>query len=458
MKTIFKFLSALIIFTFLFACSRDVAETDLWNEGPNNQEAYNKTYNEGMIKSYGNETIIKWNELLGNAIDEKMPVPQEAKIYAMVTISMHDALNNVVPVYETYALDNSQVNASDISKKNITAIADAAVSQAARDVIVTLFSGATNAADLLLNEVLASIADETQKNKGISIGRQAALAMLEKRQNDLPLSFTPYAPSSNDPGIYQANFYLPVWPPNTVFGQDMGDLTPFGIISGNQFLNESPLNVSSYEYAKDYNEVMTLGCDECPARTAEQSEMAEFWRENIASSTNRLARTFIIRDDLNGWEAARMIAILEMAVIDSFIASFKEKSIFRYWTPVTAIRAGNTDMNPETAGDPSWNSMTFTPPVFEFPSTHTYAAGATSEIFRNYSKKDQISFVTISPYYLSGAERAFSSFSEYTAEHLESRIFLGHNFRYSATVGEQHGKELGKYVLENNLRKIKNLQ
>ena len=452
MKNKFHLLTALIVLLFC-SCSKDEVSII-----PADANTSLKTFNNGMIKSYGNETIIKWNELLGNAIDEKLPVPLEAKIYAMVTICMHDALNNVVPLYETYALDNSQVDASDISKMNITYIADAAISQAARDVIATLYQGATTDANLLLEEVLNAIPDEMQKNKGVEIGREAALAMFDKRQDDLPLLFNPYAPASNDPGVYQADFYLPVWPSNTVFAQDLGDLTPFGIVSGSQFLNEPPLSVSSNEYWEDYNEVKALGCDGCPERTPEQTELADFWRENIASTVNRLARTLIITDNLNGWEAARLIALLEMGVFDSFIASFHEKSAFTFWTPVTAIRRGDSDGNPNTSGDVSWMSKTFTPPVFEFPSTQSYGAGATLEIFRKYFKKDEVSFKATSPYYLPGAERSYSSFSAYTTEQGVSKIYLGHNFRHSITIGEQHGKELGIYVFENNLRERKNLK
>ncbi|MCM8568580.1 vanadium-dependent haloperoxidase [Gramella jeungdoensis] len=463
MKTKFHILLALILFSLLFSCSEDEIPPDATDEASLSGDLSLKNFNYGMIKSYDSETIFKWNELLGSFIDEKLPIPLEAKIYAMFTISMHDALNNVVPVYETYALGNNEVDASDISKKNITQIADAAVSQAARDMMAALSPASTVAADALLNEVLSSIQEVDLKEKGVEIGKLAAQAMLQKRQGDFPFLFTSYTAPSSEPGVYQANFppYMlpgPVWPANAVYVPNLGDLTPFGIESSDQFMGGAPYPVTSREYADDYNEIKAVGCANCTARTPEQTEIGEFWIENMASSINRLARTLILQYDLDGWEAARLIALLEMGVMDSFIASFREKAEFVFWAPITAIRAGDTDGNPETTGDATWNSMKPTPPVFEFPSTQAYGSGAASEIFRMFFKKDEINFSVTSPYKLPGVERSFSSFSEYSTEQSEARIFLGHHFRHSVEVGEQHGIELGSYVFENNFRKLKKVK
>lgn len=463
MKTKFHLPLIFCVIALICSCSKDELPTNVIDESSISKDLSFRNYNNGMIKSYGNETILRWNELLGASIDEKLPVPLEAKIYSMVTISMHDALNNVVPVYETYALDNSSVDARDISKKNITSIADAAVSQAARDVMATLFSPSSIAADALLNEILSSITDEVSKAEGIEIGKQAAIAMLQKRQEDIPFVFSTYTPASNDPGVYQANFppYIspnpPIWPANAVYTANLGDLAPFGILSSNQFMTEAPFSIDSPEYARDYNEVKSVGCAGCTGRTPEQAVIGEFWVENIASSINRIARTLILQEDLNGWESARLIALLEMGVMDSFIASFREKSEFVFWAPITAIRAGDTDGNPETAGDPIWNPVRNTPPVFEFPSTQAYGSGAASEIFRLFFKGDEANFITTS-YYLPGVEREFSSFSDFSTELSQGRIFLGHHFRHSVVVGESNGIELGRYIFENNFRELKKIK
>lgn len=450
--------------TFLFSCSKDELPGNVTDESSMIQDFSLRSYNNGMIKSYSSETVLKWNELIGSLIDEKMPPPNEVKIYAMVTIAMHDALNNVVPVYETYGLDNTSVDASDVSKKNIKAIADAAVSKAARDVMVVIFPNSLTAADELLNTTLSAIDDEASKTKGLEIGKNSAEALLQKRSSDFPFLFTAYTASSDEPGVYQANFppysfpNPPIWSAHSVYAPNLGDLPPYGIASSDQFLDEAPYSVTSQEYANDYNEVKILGCVNCPDRTAEQTEIGSFWTEHTASTSNRIARTLILKYELNGWEAARLIALVEMSQIDSFIASFEEKDLYKFWAPLTAIWAGDYDGNPETNGDLTWTPRLLTPPVFEFSSTPAYGSGAASEIFGLFFKTDDISFEVTSPYYLPGVVRSFSSFSDYSSESSEARILLGHHFRHSVVVGERHGIELGRYVFENNLRELKKIK
>ena len=459
MKTTLKLLGGLVLFLSLGSCEVDELEsTDL--SGAANLQAEGN-FNNGMINSYSNEAVIQWSELLSQSIDNSMPQPAEARIYAMVTLAMHDALNNVVPKYETYALENEQVDASDISKKNIHIIADAAVSQAARDVLVQLFPPATQAADGLLNSTLSGLKDSELETQGIAIGSAAAAAMMDKRKNDFPLVFTVHI-GGTEPGEYQANYMPwmqagPVWPANAVYAPNLGNLTPFGIGSGDQFRNEAPYALNSEEYLVDYNEVKTLGCTACPLRSAEQTEIGAFHVENTSSSMNRMARQLIIEKKLDGWEAARLIALIEMSQIDAYIASFEGKAYFNYWRPITAIRGGDTDGVDATTGDVTWSTHFNTPPTADFPSTHAYNGGAAAAVFRAYFKSDHIDLDLTSPYNLPGVERHFDSFSQVSRENAESRIYIGYHFRRAVEVGEKQGRELGEYVFMNNLRERKKL-
>ena len=106
-----------------------------------------KRANNGMIKSYNNDMVLQWNEALSMAIDDNVPAPAESRVYAMVTLAVHDALNNVVPKYETYALDNGWNDGKEVSKKTIYQAADAAVAQAAHDVLVALVPAFQDEAD-----------------------------------------------------------------------------------------------------------------------------------------------------------------------------------------------------------------------------------------------------------------------------------------------------------------------
>ena len=461
MKTTLKFLGGLIIIIGLGACEKDEIEAFDADLSTSASDEAVKNFNNGMIKTYSNETVLKWNELLSQTVDNSMPLPAEAKMYAMVTLAIHDALNNVIPKYETYALDNLSVNAGDISHKNIEIIADAAVSQAAREMFVQLFPYAASAADQLLSDILSNIPDSELKTRGVDIGKEAAFAVLNERANDYPLIFETYI-GGTAPGEYQANYEpfisaTPRWPANSVYAPKLGDMTPFGILSGDQFRDEAPHSLTSEEYTDDYNEVKALGCVDCPSRSAEQTEIGAFWIESNSSAMNRLARQLIVLKKLDGWEAARLIGLVQMAVIDGYIASFEGKAYFQFWRPVSAIRAGDYDGNNETTGDPTWTSSFFTPPTAEFPSTHAYAGGSAAAVFREYFKNDNINITVTSPYFLPGVERHLSSFSQMSYENATSRIYIGYHFRHAVEVGERQGTALGEYVFENNLRELKKL-
>ena len=124
MKKHFKLLgAAVIIGVALGSCETDEPIDE--SEFGDLKIAYN-----GLIKPTDNSIVLKWNEAVSKVVDNKMPPPPEARIYAMVMLAMHDALNQVIPYYETYALDNSGVNTKGITRKVIQGLANAAACMA----------------------------------------------------------------------------------------------------------------------------------------------------------------------------------------------------------------------------------------------------------------------------------------------------------------------------------------
>jgi hypothetical protein len=65
---------------------------------------------------------------------------------------------------------------------------------------------------------------------------------------------------------------------------------------------------------------------------------------------------------------------------DGFIAGFEAKYQFRFWRPETAIREAATDGNPSTTADATWQPFLITPPVPDYPSTHTVLGWAAAEV------------------------------------------------------------------------------
>ena len=64
-------------------------------------------------------------------------------------------------------------------------------------------------------------------------------------------------------------------------------------------------------------------------------------------------RKFVLDRQLDVVEAARFMAMISVTYADALIACFDAKYHYAFWRPITAIRAGDTDGNEATVGDPA---------------------------------------------------------------------------------------------------------
>ena len=109
-------------------------------------------------------------------------------------------------------------------------------------------------------------------------------------------------------------------------------------------------------------------------RTPEQTEIARFWAGVGVSNAgvaiwNQIAQTVAAEHDLSLAENARLFAQLNVAKADAFIAGCDAKYAYNFWRPVTAIRAADTDGNPDTVADPTWTPLLATPNHPSYVST-----------------------------------------------------------------------------------------
>jgi len=139
---------------------------------------------------------------------------------------------------------------------------------------------------------------------------------------------------------------------------------------------------------------------------------------------------------------------------DGFISGFAAKYTFNFWRPVTAIRAGDTDGNDETAADPTWDSLLNTPNIPDYTSTHSVLGGAASRVLRRFFGTDNMPFTTTSGVPFAGITRSFAGFSDAARENGESRIYAGIHFRSAVEEGIAQGEKIGQFVFEHSLRAI----
>ncbi|HEV2951119.1 MAG TPA: vanadium-dependent haloperoxidase, partial [Actinomycetota bacterium] len=322
--------------------------------------------------------------------------PQEARMYAMTHVAIHDALNGIDRRSRPYAVDLHTTRRTS---------PDAAVAAAAHDVLVSVLSSfafflpadciAAGVASVEADYVAAldAIPNGMAKTRGIALGQEAADAILALRASD-GYDTPPVDPNYQEgtaPGEYR---YTPGTP--FAFAPHLGeDLTPFALRDGSQFRPGPPYPLNSRRYAADVNEVQRLGGDDVTtpsARTDEQTEIALFWVESSPLQWNRIARTVSRAEGLDAWENARLFGLLNIALTDGYIGTFETKYHYRFWRPVTAIRLADIDGNPATIADPTWTPLLPNPPIPDYDSGHAVEGGAASEVLRRFFGTDELSF------------------------------------------------------------------
>ena len=112
-----------------------------------------------------------------------------------------------------------------------------------------------------------------------------------------------------------------------------------------------------------------------------------------------------------------------MSLADGYIGSFDTKYSYNYWRPVTAIRAADTDGNPDTQADPDWTPLQPTPAIPDYDSAHSVEGGAGAAVLARVLG-DRTPFAACSSTLPAGSNcteatpvlRHYNSFSQAAAE------------------------------------------
>jgi membrane-associated phospholipid phosphatase len=379
--------------------------------------------------------VTSWNTFASHLVAANLTPGPQTYTLAVTQIAVHDALNAIDPRYEPYEFVGSAPRASTT----------AAVAAAAHDTLVELVPQAAVSVDAEYDAALSSVPDGTGQDAGVATGQAAAAAILALRSSDdLTAAITrPYTPGPANPGVYQ-----PTPPLSFVILAGWGDLPPFAMSSPSQFRSRPPASVDSSRYRRDYNEVKTVGSRSSMTRTATQTETALFWYDVATKEWNLAAQKGLADRSADEWRAARTLALLNISLADSAIASFDTKFHYDYWRPITAIRRGDSDGNPATRGDPDWEPLCVTPPFPEYPSTHA-ATGAAAATTLGLELGDRHTFSVTNP---SGASRTYRRFSAAAYEQGVSRIYCGIHFRTAMNKGFVTGGLIAHHADKTLLR------
>ncbi len=445
------------LFLLVISCGKE----DLLNE-----EINTSNFNKRIVKTHGfadNNMVIYWNEKTELVLSAPMPQPYRTRYFAMIQIAVHDALNNIKPKYERYALLNERTQFAD---------PDATVASAAYWAI-TLLGRGSSLVDSWYSESLATIPDGESKNLGIALGKKATDAIIANRANDgfsLITLASPTPPNGTNPGEYRSTVTAVNYVPTQMLSPvrilyNWGTVNkPYVIESNQQFRPGGPYAVNSNEYTTDFNEVKTKGARVGGIRSDEEEKMGKFWSENRPSVLwNLIARKAIATKKLDAWKTARLFALIHVCIAESINTQFNASYYYYSWRPETAIRLAATDGNDNTQADASWlpifseSPTSPTPPVPGYPNGFAAFGGATAEILKLLLGTDETSIdittTTINPG-VTGTKPSFhySTFSQAARDNSLSTVYNGWDFRKSVLDGEEMGRQIANYVFNHHFR------
>jgi hypothetical protein len=382
------------------------------------------------------DTAVEWNRFLLSL--QATPGNQPPTVHPTYELAlMHAAIYDaVVSIDRSSAPYLVQVHAP--RSASTASAADAA----AHDMLVALYPQLTASIDAEYGQQLATLESSRAKERGITVGQAAARALLAARRDDgsnaPPLPFSPGA----QPGDYQLTppgFAKPVF-------THWRFVRPFTLDSASEFRPLAPPALTSPRYAAAINEVQQLGVAQGSTRTADQTQIGLFWNPPIWATWNRIADDAALVRGMSLADDARVFASLNLAIADSVIALYDAKYTYALWRPVTAIRAADSDGNPNTVGDPAWTPLSNTAPDPSYPGAHaTVSATAATILAAAYGNDGE--FAVDSPA-LPGVERSFTSFSEAAEEASVSRIYNGNHTRLDEIAGENLGRTVAAFVLD----------
>jgi len=393
------------------------------------------------------DVVLDWNVIAVNtAIANGQNPFAQARFAAIAQLAVFEAVNSITGDYRPYL---------GTIVAPLGASADAAAIQAAYRVLSTYFPASASTLDAERANSLASIPDGQAKNDGIATGEAAALAMITLRANDgsSPPQFK--IPGPPVPGDWLATPSCPI-----INGIAVGVffqwqyVTPFGIPSASEFLLDPPPTLTSNQYAKAYNEVMTVGSLDSTERPQDRANVVLFYA--VSSPTlvfNQAAQQVAQEQGRSLSENARALALVNMAISDSLVASFLNKYHYNFWRPETAIHAGDTDGNPKTDPNPSFVPFITTPCFPSYPSNHGSGSGGGAEILRRVYGEAGHSITLTNPS-VPNIVLQYTSFKQITDDISDARVYGGIHFRFDQIAGARLGRAVGRAVYKNNLRRM----
>ena len=378
----------------------------------------------------GENAVLYWSGVAANAIVVGRAPASSAVLGGMVHGAMYDAVASVEGGLKPFA---TGVTAPP------GASADAAVAQAARDVLVARVPGQAATVQTAYDAYMAAIPDGSAKDAGKAVGIAAAAGMLAMRTGDHFDDVVPYVQQPPGPGVFEPIATTPPVDPKLAF------VRPFTYASPSDYRPGPPVELTSKRYAEDVAELQKYGRFDSTFRSALQTETVRFHTEQTYLQFSRTLRELALGRGLDLRESARLLGYVNVATADTMIACWEAKYHYNFWRPNHAIQRADTDGNPATTKDTTWLPLIVGNHP-EYPSGHSCFTSSVTESLRQYFGTKRVKLVITSLAPGAGPPRTFNNLDELVADVENARVWGGLHYRSTVEKSTKHFPQIAKDV------------
>lgn len=387
------------------------------------------------------DAVTEWNQTAVNVTNVTAAFAGgawfQARTLAHAHAAIFDAVNAIERRYTPYAVD---------LRAPVGASIDAAVASAAHAVLSSEAPVQKAALDRALATALAKLPDAQNKSDGVALGKQVAEKLLAVWASDGVGDPAVFKLPPAGAGVWQQT---PQWGPPIYYS--WRQVRPMAIKDVKSYDIGGPPALDSERFARDFDEVKSLGARNSNARTAEQTAVALYWTVQTMVPWNKAAQAASRANNLSVTENARLFALLNIAAHDTQIVGAEQKYRYNFWRPYNAIRSPGGPGNAALKGDPNWDPVINTPGFPDYPSGHCIASGAALGVLLAVFPDDKVN-VSDTHLPLVGVVRSWTSFTQMAKEVEDARVWGGIHFRAANEDGTKMGRKIGTDVVAAMMR------
>jgi hypothetical protein len=384
------------------------------------------------------DVVTDWNMTTNDLVAKDIGNNPKLRTLAMVHVAMSDAINTVQNRYTRVIATLPAAPGASV---------EAAAATAAWHILTQIYPKEKAKIEEAYATSLKAIPEGPAKSEGITLGMEVAKTVQADRATDGTSAPDTYRPHTT-PGAYVPTT-LPLW-------EQYARAKPWVLKSADQFRPGPPPALSSAEWARDYNEVKSLGGTKSTARTPEQTEAVTFWENvNFGPAWQAAARELSTNKEMPLAECARLFALLNMSLANAYIVNWDAKYTYNFWRPITAIRNGDQDGNDATERDAGWASFNPTPMHPEYPSQATINATIASAVLESVFGPVKAIPFTATDVRDAKRTRQFASLADMAEEQKNVRVWGGVHYRFAIRASEEVGPKVAAYMIENTLKPVR---